>query len=127
MTPNDDPVRQAFEAHIRRTWKVPESYLDWALKLNEAGEYQDGRAADQWSGWSAALSTLPQAAAAVPLTYQFEVWQDDMCVASGEGPELASIKAEAAHYAATYAQDGPVKVEFYGRFGITPPEGGAQR
>jgi hypothetical protein len=86
MTPNDDPVRQAFEAHIRRTWKVPESYLDWALKLNEAGEYQDGRAADQWSGWSAALSTLPQAAAA---TYQW-------CEQCGEGVIQGICRAKPA-------------------------------
>lgn len=43
----------AFERHIRSTWKVPESYLDWALKRNDRGYYLDGRAADQWSGWQA--------------------------------------------------------------------------
>jgi hypothetical protein len=45
--------RAAFEKHIRSAWKVPESYLDWALKRNDCGYYLDSRAADQWSGWEA--------------------------------------------------------------------------
>ena len=54
MSPEQIEVeRKAFEAHTRGTWKVPSSYLDWALKRNERGDYLDGRAADQWSGWLA--------------------------------------------------------------------------
>lgn len=55
--------RKEFEAHIRATWKVPESYLDWALKLDERGYYQDSRAADQWSGWQAARRAALEEAA----------------------------------------------------------------
>jgi hypothetical protein len=122
MTPNDDPVRQALTELVA----LYEANRH-AAPIDEAnGRDTSAYEHELWKRAQAALSTRPQAAAAVPLTYQFEVWQDDMCVASGEGPELASIKAEAAHYAANYAQDGPVKVEFYGRFGITPPEGASE-
>jgi hypothetical protein len=118
MTPNDDPVRPSSLAAFLEAVNGKRGDLDAWLEVNDEAEVR--------AHILAALSTRPQAAAAVPLTYQFEVWQDDMCVASGEGTELASIKAEAAHYAANYAQDGPVKVEFYGRFGITPPEGASE-
>jgi hypothetical protein len=49
----EEVERDAFERHIRSAWKVPESYLDWALKRNDRGYYIDSRAADQWSGWQA--------------------------------------------------------------------------
>ena len=39
----------------------------------------------------------------------FSIWQDGMKVAGGSGP-LEAIRREAAHYAAMYRQDGPVKV-----------------
>ena len=39
----------------------------------------------------------------------FAVRQGGMTVASGSGP-YEDIKREAAHYAAMYGQDGPVKV-----------------
>ena len=39
----------------------------------------------------------------------FSIRQDGMTVAGGTGP-LASIRAEAAHYALVYGQDGPVRV-----------------
>jgi hypothetical protein len=42
----------------------------------------------------------------------FSVWQDGQIVASGSGP-YEYIKREAAHYAATYRQDGPVKVRVW--------------
>jgi hypothetical protein len=42
----------------------------------------------------------------------FSVRQDGMVVASGSGP-YEDIKREAAHYAAVYRQDGPVKVRVW--------------
>jgi len=42
----------------------------------------------------------------------FSVWVSGLKVASGAGP-YERIKAEAAHYAAQYAQDGKVKVRVY--------------
>lgn len=54
MSPEQIEIeRKAFEAHTRSAWRVPADYLDWALKRNERGEYQDSRAADQCSGWLA--------------------------------------------------------------------------
>jgi hypothetical protein len=118
MTTPNDPVRQAFEAHIRRTWKVPESYLDWALKLNEAGEYQDGRAADQWSGWSAALSTFPQAAAAVPLIAEIaDAIERNDIISGSPGPLYSVGWSDANKHAACFIRE---------RFGITPPEGASE-
>ncbi len=40
----------------------------------------------------------------------FDLWQDDMVVASASGPRGQAL-AEIRHYAAVYAQDGPVQVE----------------
>jgi hypothetical protein len=42
----------------------------------------------------------------------FSIVQNGMCVASGSGP-LEAIRAEAAHYAAMYRQDGPVKMRVW--------------
>ena len=42
----------------------------------------------------------------------FSVRQDGMVVANGSGP-YEDIKHEAAHYAAVYRQDGPVKVRVW--------------
>jgi hypothetical protein len=39
----------------------------------------------------------------------YEVWQDDMPVASAEGPEEIALR-EARHYAFMYGKDGPVKI-----------------
>ena len=44
-----------------------------------------------------------------PVQGWFKVYQDGIEVAGGYGPYEA-IKREAAHYAAVYGQDGPVKV-----------------
>lgn len=42
-------------------------------------------------------------------TAEFEIWQDDMPVASASGPrDLA--EREARHYAVMYGQDGPVTI-----------------
>jgi len=62
-----DKEREAFEAHIRSTWKVPADYLDWALKPDKTGGYLDSRASDQWSGWAArAAQAEPATAGPVP-------------------------------------------------------------
>lgn len=39
----------------------------------------------------------------------FSIWQGGEKVAGGSGP-LEMVRREAAHYAAVYRQDGPVKV-----------------
>jgi hypothetical protein len=51
--------------------------------------------------------------------YNFEVEDDGGCVAAGYGQSLVDVKREAAHYAAQYAEDGPVKVRLFARFEIT--------
>lgn len=40
----------------------------------------------------------------------FDLWQDDMVVASATGPREQAL-AEIQHYAAVYGQDGPVQIE----------------
>lgn len=51
--------------------------------------------------------------------YEFVVYEGDMSAeflsvaASGTSSDLEEVKQEAAHYAAMYAQDGPVTVELY--------------
>jgi hypothetical protein len=50
----------------------------------------------------------------------FSVRQDGMVVASGSGP-YEDIKREAAHYAAVYRQDGPVKVRVWKHKAKEPP------
>lgn|GEM_PF-3394652 len=46
---------------------------------------------------------------------EFEVWQNDECVAGGNAPTLAMLLSEADHYIAMYGQDGPAKATFYMR------------
>ena len=41
--------------------------------------------------------------------HEFEVWQGDEMVASASGPREDALR-EAMHYAAQYAEDGPVRV-----------------
>lgn len=53
----------------------------------------------------------------------FDLWQDDMVVASAFGPRDRAL-AEIQHYAAVYGQDGPVQIEEVIRMPIsalTPP------
>lgn len=49
---------------------------------------------------------------------EYEVWQDDMLVAGASGP---GAYAEALHYLAQYAQDGPVRLIAVTRIDVTPP------
>lgn len=44
--------------------------------------------------------------------WEFELWQDEIQVAGGEGPDQDSMRREAFHYAAQYAQDGPCRLVF---------------
>jgi hypothetical protein len=44
--------------------------------------------------------------------WEFELWQDDVMVAGGEGPDKDSVWKEGWHYAAQYAQDGPSRLTF---------------
>ncbi len=43
--------------------------------------------------------------------YEWRLWQDDMCVASGEAKTLETTRTEGRHYLSQYAQDGPSKLE----------------
>lgn len=45
--------------------------------------------------------------------FAFEVYVGDECLAQGECPTFAEAEREADHYAAQYADDGEVSVEFY--------------
>ena len=51
--------------------------------------------------------------------YEFEVWQNDACQASGSTPHPRLAQYEAEHYARMYGQDGPVIVRFYMRQSVT--------
>ena len=42
--------------------------------------------------------------------FEFQVWQDGIMVAGGNGPSRQEVVREAKHYVSQYAQDGPVKV-----------------
>ena len=44
----------------------------------------------------------------LPREYEYQVVQDGIVVASAWGRNQGAVLAQAAHYAALYAQDGPV-------------------
>jgi hypothetical protein len=46
-----------------------------------------------------------------------EVWQDGKKVAATYGTKYAQVNSETAHYAAQYAQDGPVTVRLFEKRG----------
>lgn len=53
-------------------------------------------------------------------TYSASVWQDGMMVAKVSGADPAAVRREAMHYAAVYAQDGPVQIrsrDYHALFG----------
>ena len=50
---------------------------------------------------------------------EFEVWRGDEMCASASGPRETALR-EAMHYAARYAQDGPVRVFEVTRTLVTP-------
>ena len=52
--------------------------------------------------------------------YQFEVWQDEIPVASGSASTPEEAQREAGHYALMYGQGGPVELRFYERREIQP-------
>jgi uncharacterized protein (DUF427 family) len=45
-----------------------------------------------------------------PREYEYQVIQDGVVVASAWGLDERRVLAEASHYAAQYAQDGPVEL-----------------
>ena len=51
--------------------------------------------------------------------YEFEVWQNDTCQASGSTPHPRLAQYEAGRYARIYGRDGPVIVRFYMRQSVT--------
>lgn len=53
---------------------------------------------------------MPVAIKTTPREYEYEVVQDGIVVASAWGRDRARVLAEASHYAAVYAQDGPVEL-----------------
>lgn len=42
--------------------------------------------------------------------YSFELWQDDIMVASVDSSNLKMARQEIMHYAMMYAQDGPCEI-----------------
>lgn len=51
---------------------------------------------------------MPVGVKTVPQEYEYEVVQDGIVVASAWSRDRERALAEASHYAAVYAQDGPV-------------------
>jgi hypothetical protein len=47
---------------------------------------------------------------ATPQEYEYQIVQDGIVVASAWGRNRARVLAEISHYAAQYAQDGPVEL-----------------
>lgn len=56
------------------------------------------------------LYRRPAPAAGDARDAHFDLWQDDMVVASASGPRAQALQ-EIQHYAAVYSQDGPVQIE----------------
>ena len=70
--------------------------------------YQDGIERDAIAHWNRRPASSEQQAAQHDA--EFELWQDDMVVASVFGPREQSV-AEIMRYAEQYAQDGEVRIE----------------
>ncbi|MBR8657301.1 hypothetical protein KDH83_28690, partial [Achromobacter sp. Marseille-Q0513] len=66
---------------VQRQWEASSDYADFHAPA--AGDAQDAH---------------------------FDLWQDDMVVASASGPRSQALQ-EIQHYAAVYSQDGPVQIE----------------
>jgi hypothetical protein len=49
--------------------------------------------------------------------WRARLWQDGIVVAAVSGPDGERVQREIRHYAAQYAQEGPVRVE------LIPPKG----
>jgi hypothetical protein len=49
---------------------------------------------------------MPVAVKRLPQEYEYQVWQDEIVVASAWSRDRDAALREAAHYAAVYAQDG---------------------
>lgn len=54
-------------------------------------------------------------------TYEFEVWQDEMPVASGGSKSLDDARREAEHYAVMYGTEGPVEIRLFARLELGSP------
>jgi hypothetical protein len=67
---------------------------------------------------------MPVGIKAMPQEYEFQVVQDGIVVASAWSRDRERALAEAAHYAAMYAQDGPVilRIKPDKRKRRTPPQ-----
>jgi hypothetical protein len=111
VSPNDDPVRQAFEAYMRKQ--------NACVRLARQKEYLGGHyrtvtVQRAWELWQAALSTLPQAAAAVPLSE--ERYLD----------ALRRIYAAKSIHDARHIVVHTLGTEVMRACGITPPEGASE-
>jgi hypothetical protein len=111
MTPNDDPVRQAL-AH----WNDPRVQAVYEILCSEEAPPNPE---EHWEGWIArrivaALSTLPQAAAAVPLSE--ERYLD----------ALRRIYAAKSIHDARHIVVHTLGTEVMRACGITPPEGASE-
>ena len=47
------------------------------------------------------------------MLYEFELFQDDECVAAGGGIDPTMVYREGQNYKTAYSQDGPVRLVFY--------------
>lgn len=93
--------------------------ISWALrpgKEENMSLHDEIRSAQIRAGEDAVIRNLERLglAQAKPeperfFSFEFEVWQNDMMVASASGPRDDALR-EAMHYAAQYEQDGPVRV-----------------
>jgi hypothetical protein len=112
MTPNDDPVRQAFEAYMCKRYERPR------LARQQDGRYRTLTVQHAWVLWQAALSTFPQAAAAVPLISEIAdaIARNDI-ISGSPGPLYSMGWSDANKHAARFIRE---------RFGITPPEGASE-
>ena len=79
---------------------------------NVLDDVQDAALGDIGQPSSALLCAARAVVAAVGDAREahFDLWQDDMVVASASGPRAQALQ-EIQHYAAVYSQDGPVQIE----------------
>jgi hypothetical protein len=110
MTPNDDPVRQALDIWDKRLWELIDYYKTGAAFPQSARDSIKHHLKQHPSR----LSTLPQAAAAVPLS---EIEIDNAC-ADVFGSDYGGVLTASLQRAVARAIEAA--------HGITPPEGAAE-
>jgi hypothetical protein len=111
MTPNDDPVRPSSLAAFLEAVNGKRGDLDAWLEVNDEAEVR--------AHILAALSTRPQAAAAVPLS-------EEQIEAIAHRKAWRYRKSSDPHHSDTYTFNRACLIEFVRALGITPPEGAAE-